>query len=655
MKTHRDYILPASLPGPHSMEVNPLTLAFSKQLEAVFQADYYKNSLMLVRLSLFAGIAIYAFFGILDAILIPSMKETLWLIRFAIVCPFLLGVIIFSYFSQFQKFFQLAVSLAMIVSGLAIILMISIIPSPVKYSYYVGLILVFIWGYTFTRVRFVWATAAGWIIVAIYEVVAIWIIDTPHEVLVSNNFFFISSNLVGMTSCYYIEYFSRRDFFLAYLLEQKQETIVAANQTLEKIVQERTSELRETNHSLRQEIEERKRSEEKREELEKQLQHIQKMEAIGTLAGGIAHDFNNLLMGILGHISLLLMDSDLSRDQQGKLKNIKRYVLLGSDLTSQLLGFARGGKYEVKPTNLNELILRSSSLFGRTRKEITIFTSLDKNIGIVEVDQGQIEQVLLNLYVNAWQAMPGGGTLMLESKNLTLDGKEARRIGLSPGRYSCISVKDSGIGMDENTRRRVFEPFFTTKEMGRGTGLGLASAYGIVKSHGGIIEVMSALGKGTEFNVFLPASDKQCINEVSPHPQIKMGTETILLIDDEEMVIETSKGILEKIGYNVIIAMNGKDAVDIFKQRKDEIELIILDMIMPGMSGGTTFDFIKEIKKEIKVLLSSGYSISEEARQLLDRGCNGFLQKPYDIYTLGNKIREIMGNNNPGNNKEGCG
>jgi len=652
MKRNADKILPASLPGPDTMEVNPLTLSFSEHLESVFLAEYYRKSLRLVRLSLLAGIMIYALFGILDEILLPNMKETLWFIRFAIVCPFLLLVIVFSYFSLFQKFFQFAVSLAMAVSGLAIISMISIIPSPVNYSYYAGLILVFIWGYTFTRVRFVWATAAGWIIVAVYEVVAIWISDTPHEVLVSNNFFFISANLAGMISCYYIEYFSRRDFFLAHLLEQKQETIIAANQTLEKIVLERTFELREINHSLRQEIDERKRSEEKREELEKQLQQVQKMEAIGTLAGGIAHDFNNLLMGILGHISILLIDGDLSHDQEEKIKNIRRYVLLGSDLTKQLLGFARGGKYEVKPTNLNELILKSSRLFGRTKKEITINTSLDEDIGIVEVDQGQIEQVLLNLYVNAWQAMPGGGILTLESKKLTLLDAEAHRIGLPPGSYSCISVKDSGIGMDEHTRRRVFEPFFTTKAMGRGTGLGLASAYGIIKSHGGIIEVISALGKGTEFKIFFPASDKQYMNEVSAPLEIKMGTETILLIDDEDMVIETSKDLLEKLGHNVFIAMNGKDAVDIFKQRKDEIELIILDMIMPGMSGSTTFNSIKEIKKEIKVLLSSGYSISKEARQLLDRGCNGFLQKPYDIYTLSNKIREIMDNNNSGNNIE---
>jgi two-component system, cell cycle sensor histidine kinase and response regulator CckA len=642
MKAHHDNILPVSMAGPDSMDVNPITLAFSSDLEAQFQDDYYNKSLSLVRLSLVAGILLYSLFGILDAELIPYMKETLWTIRLVVVCPLLMGLIALSYSSQFRKYFQMAMSTGMVLSGLGIIVMISIIPSPVNNFYYAGLILILIWGYTFTRVRFVWASVAGWIIVISYEIAAIWINDTPRMVLISNNFFFISANLAGMFSSYYIEYYCRRDFYLAYLLESEQENIAAANRKLERIVQERTAELSETNRNLRQEIEEKKQAEEKKAELESQLQRAQKMEAIGTLAGGIAHDFNNLLMSIQGYASLMLMDPGASQNQREKLKNIEQSVQRGSELTKQLLGFARGGKYEVRPTNINELVDKSSQLFGRTKKEISISTKFDPNIWIVEVDQGQVERVMLNLYLNALQAMPAGGRLSIATRNVVLDNDSAKKYGMEPGRYVKISVADTGIGMDDRIRERVFEPFFTTKEMGRGTGLGLASAYGIVKSHGGLIDVESQIGQGSTFNIFLPASEKTVVNEIPTSVKLLKGNETILLVDDEETVLDVGIEILQWLGYTVFYARSGKEAISILKERDAKIDLVILDMIMPEMSGGKAFDLIKRLKPGQRVLLSSGYSISGEARQILNRGCNGFIQKPFDIKTLSCKIREIL-------------
>jgi len=642
MKVHKDFIMPASSPDSDEMVINPINLSFSGDLETLFLNDYYKNSLKLVRLSLLAGILIYAFFGILDAHLIPEMKGKLWFIRFAIVCPFLLGVIVFSYFPGFKKYFQLSVAVAMTVAGSAIIVMILIIPPPTNYSYYVGVILVFIWGYTFTRVRFLWATIAGWVIVAFYEFIATWIIDTPYTILMSNNFFFISANVAGMIACYSIEYYARRDFYLAYLLKNEQKNIKSANVILEKIVEERTSQLTATNKNLRQEIEERKRAEQQRIELENKLQQVQKLEAMGTLAGGIAHDFNNLLMGIQGYTSLILLDFDSSNRYYEKLKSIEEYVVRGAELTRQLLGFARGGKYEVKPANLNEVAQKSSQMFGRTQKEITIHTNFQEGIWTVEVDQGQLEQVLLNLYVNASQAMPGGGHLYIETQNVALNYMDVEPYQNKPGKYVKLSVRDTGLGMDEKTKERIFDPFFTTKEMGRGTGLGLASAYGIIKSHGGIINANSKKGEGSTFNIYLPASEKRIEQEKRVSDVIINGTGRVLLIDDEEMIINVADDMLHRLGYEVVVARTGKEAVEIFKANKNNIDVVILDMIMPDMGGSETFDALKMIRHDIKVLLSSGYSLAGEASKILDRGCDGFIQKPFNMKQISRKIKEVL-------------
>ena len=379
-----------------------------------------------------------------------------------------------------------------------------------------------------------------------------------------------------------------------------------------------------------------------RKRLEAQLFQSQKMEAIGTLAGGIAHDFNNLLMSILGYTSLMLMDTDNHDPNYEKLKVIEGQVQSGAGLTRQLLGFARGGKYEVKATDLNELLAKSADLFGRTKKEIHINKKYADDLLIVEVDRVQVEQVLLNIFVNAWQAMPEGGTLYLETHNIFIDASQSGVSSLKPGQYAKISVTDTGIGMDEQTQQRIFEPFFTTKEMGRGTGLGLAAAYGIIKGHGGTINVYSEKGKGTTFNIYLPASEKKLAEEKIVPNKVLKGNETVLLVDDQEAVITVGNAILHTLGYTVIQAKNGKEAVEIFENNKEKIDFVILDMIMPGMSGAETYDVIKKINPDIKVILSSGYSLEGQATKILERGCNGFIQKPFNVSDLSRKIREVL-------------
>ena len=389
-------------------------------------------------------------------------------------------------------------------------------------------------------------------------------------------------------------------------------------------------------------VSERKKTEAERHTLEGQIQQAQKMESIGTLAGGIAHDFNNILMGIQGNASLMLLKIDSEHPNYEKIKNIETYVQNGTTLTKQLLGFARRGKYLVKATDLNEIIDKSSSLFARTRKEIHVKTNPCDSIWTVEVDRGQIEQVLLNLYVNAWQAMLEGGDLYLGTENVILDRSYVKPYKVEPGRYVKISITDTGVGIDKDTQKRIFEPFFTTKEMGRGTGLGLASVYGIIKSHGGYINVYSELGQGTTFTIYLPASGKDAVEDAEVTVDIIMGSGTILLIDDEIMILKVGRELLEELGYTVFSAMNGQEAVKIYQKNQAKIDMIIMDMIMPGMSGSETFDRLKEINQDVKILLSSGYSVDGQASKILRRGCDGFIQKPFNMNLLAEKIHKIM-------------
>ncbi len=379
-----------------------------------------------------------------------------------------------------------------------------------------------------------------------------------------------------------------------------------------------------------------------RSRLEQQLQQAKKIEAIGTLAGGIAHNFNNLMMGIQGRASLMTLELGPSHPQQEHIKAIEEQIASASNLTRQLLGLARGGKYEVKPIDVNELLLSSAAIFGRTRKDIQIHSDTFPSSLVVEADKRQIEQVLLNIFVNSIQAMPEGGEIYLETSILSLDAAFCKPYAAIPGRYANISVKDTGVGMNKETCQQVFDPFFTTKDKYLGTGLGLASAYGIIKNHGGVITVYSDLGHGTTINIYLPASDKAAHIEANVDDVIIRGSETILLVDDEDIMIDVGRPMLEKLGYGVIAAKGGENAVDAVSEPVVNIDLVILDLIMPGMDGGRTFDAIREIHPNMPIILSSGYSLKGKATEIMGRGCNAFIQKPFNISELSRLIRKVL-------------
>ncbi len=379
-----------------------------------------------------------------------------------------------------------------------------------------------------------------------------------------------------------------------------------------------------------------------RKNLENQLFQARKMESIGTLAGGIAHDFNNLLMGIQGRASLLALDLDPPSEQFEHIEAIREYVVSATGLTKQLLGFARGGKYDVKPVDINELLLTTAKMFGRTRKQLRIQTKTDPSQPVVEADKSQIEQVLLNLFVNAWQAMPGGGELSLETSVVNFDDMASTSHEIDPGCYIKIKVTDTGIGMDKDTQQKIFDPFFTTKQKRRGTGMGLASAYGIVKNHGGMITVDSSVGRGSTFTIYLPSSEKMVAKRIITDEEMIHGSETILVVDDEKMVLDVGKAMIGKLGYKVLISNSGKEALETIANPNMNVDLVILDLIMPDMDGGQTFDRIREMRPHIPVMLSSGYALDGQASEIMNRGCDGFIQKPFSLSELSKNIRNIL-------------
>jgi len=400
-------------------------------------------------------------------------------------------------------------------------------------------------------------------------------------------------------------------------------------------------------HGVVRDSSERIRGEKERNILQKKLEEANKMEAIGTLAGGIAHDFNNILMGIQGNVSLMILNTDTEHPHRAKLNNIERYIQNGSELTRQLLNFALSGKTKPRKTDMTELVSRTSRMFGRTKKEIRVHNKDMKKVWWIAVDQGQMKQVLLNLYLNAWHAMPGGGDLFLQSENVELDEKYVAPYRTKPGKYVKISVTDTGVGMDDATLKKSFDPFFTTRGKGRGAGLGLATVYGIVKSHGGIINAYSEKEHGTTINIYLPATFEEDSESNGADGKFTTGTGLILLVDDEDMILEVGEEILQELGYTVLTARDGESALKLYKKNIETIDLVILDLIMPDMSGSDAFDKLKDVNPDIKILLASGYSINGQATQLIEKGCDGFIQKPFNMKALSEKIGEVLSGEHP--------
>lgn len=387
-----------------------------------------------------------------------------------------------------------------------------------------------------------------------------------------------------------------------------------------------------------------KKAEEERRKLEEQLFQAQKMESIGRLAGGVAHDFNNILTSIMGYAELLkLKFSNTSGREKKAADIIIQSSERASDLTQQLLAFARGGKYNPVAMIVNDLIKQTINVSEKIfEKNIEVKYDLEEKLKPIEADRNQLDQVLTNIIINAKDAMPNGGELIFKTANVFLDEKYTTKFQeLKPGNYVEISITDTGIGMPRSVKDRIFEPFFTTKGAGCGTGLGLATVYGIIKNHKGHITCASQPGKGTTFTLYLPATEKEIIAEENETKVIK-GEETILLVDDEKYVRDVAKRQLQRLGYKALTASDGIEAVDIYKKKKKKIDLVLLDMVMPNLAGKETYLELKNINPDIKVVLISGFSQNDKATETLKEGALAFLQKPFKLYELSKVLAEVL-------------
>lgn len=390
------------------------------------------------------------------------------------------------------------------------------------------------------------------------------------------------------------------------------------------------------------------RAQEDRIKLESELRQAQKMEAIGHMAGGIAHDFNNVLTAILSYASLARRHVEPEHPVYSKLVGIEESSQKAANLTHQLLAFARRQVVAPRILNLNEVVLNLDKLLRRLiNAEIELVTLPSHNLKSVKVDPGQMEQILVNLVVNARDAMPNGGKLTIRTTNEILANSYTQHhVDLSPGEYVCLSVTDTGTGMSEEVKGRIFDPFFTTKEPGKGTGLGLATCYGIVKQNNGHIDVESELGKGTTFRIYFPcvSSRREQKAQQEKAGKLPKGSETILLVEDEPAVRQIVTELLEQQGYSVITAENGEDALRLLSVSKtpDTIDLMLTDIVMPRLTGTALADQVKSLYPQVKVVFMSGYADESLTKKQVLNGANSFIQKPFTLEVLAKKIRQVL-------------
>lgn len=633
-----------------SIGLNPLTLSFKPGLETLFCDDYFGKSLPQVRMAIILGGILYGSFGFLDAVMVPELKYIFWGLRFGFVIPVLAVALALSYCRFFRVLFQPVMAGLMFMGGGVIIAMLALAGAPISYSYYAGLILIFIWGYTFIRLRFIWATLTALLIVLLYEVVAVSA-GTPWPVLVNNNFFFISSNIIGMFACYSIEYYQRRDFYTNLLLEGEREKVKEANRHLEEKVEERTLRLKEKNTALQEEMAKRSRMEKEKADLEEKLARSEKMEAIGRLAGGVAHDLNNVLNAIVGYPDLMLMMLPEDSPHRTHIMTMQRSGIKAAAIVRDLLTLARRGVKVNEVLSLGDIVrdyLRSPE-FKRMKvyhPNVRVSTEVAEGLWNIEGSPVHLSKMVMNLISNAAEAMTSGGEIRIRLYNKTPAGeRDGRETLLDGGDQVVLEVADEGIGISPDDQKKIFEPFYTKKVMGRsGTGLGMAVVWGTVEDHDGTIDVVSGEGEGATFTVSIPRTIKAATRqaEEDPYDEYIGEGEKILVVDDLKEQRTLARIMLENLGYSVATAASGEDAVEYL--RYNPVDLVLLDMIMdPGIDGLDTYRRILDLRPGTKAIIASGFSENERARETMRLGAGEYLMKPYTLRKIGAAVRAELG------------
>jgi len=524
-------------------------------------------------------------------------------------------------------------------------------PKPEAYAYYVGIIISAFFGYALIRERFVHASLCGCSMMIFYLWASIYIIETPADILLHNSFYICVANFLGMIICYHIEYTARRDFILVHLYQEEREKVAAVNQELEKRVKDRTLDLTESNTRLREEIKAHQKAQKQKEELEGHLQRAQKMESLGTLAGGVAHDLNNILSGVVSYPELLLSDMPEKTPFRDALLPIKKSGEKAAAIVQDLLTLARRGVAISTVVNLNGIIedyfqspefLKLKTYHPEVECKVELKDGLHNNLG----SPVHLSKTIMNLISNAAEAMPDGGTITVSSENTEIDKPIKGYADIIKGRYTLITVSDTGVGIAPEEIERIFEPFYTKKVMGRsGTGLGMAVVWGTVHDHNGYIDIKSTPGEGTTFLLYFPSTDEPLQTEIEhiSMDRYKGNGESILVVDDVEEQRNIADKILTKLGYSVASSASGEEAVEYMQNQS--ADLVILDMIMdPGMDGLETYRRIIEHHPDQKSLIASGYSETGRVEEIQRLGAGEYIRKPYSIEKIGLAVKKALAN-----------
>ena len=639
-------------PGSFRLRIDPLTLSFRgdlKHLESQFHQKYFESNLRHLRLCHLVAILFYGLTGLLENILFPEAMSALWPVRYGVVTPLFVFGLGFTYTNYYKKYWYSISAGYILATGGGYVMMIILGPKPEMYAYYVGIIIGLFFGYTFIRERFIYASLCGCSLLLFYLWASIYIVETPVDILLYNFLYVCIANFLGMIICYHIEYTARRDYILVHLYQEEREKVAVVNQELEKRVKDRTSDLTESNHRLREEIKAHQRAEKQKKELESHLQRAQKMESLGTLAGGVAHDLNNILSGVVSYPELLLTEVSEENPLRDALLLIKNSGEKAAAIVQDLLTLARRGVAISTVVNLNTIIedyLRSPEYLKLQSYHHNVECKIELKNGLPNImgSPVHLSKTIMNLISNAAEAMPDGGTITVSSENKEVNKPIKGYPDTKNGSYSIITVSDTGVGIAAEDMESIFEPFYTKKVMGRsGTGLGMAVVWGTVHDHKGYIDIKSTPGKETAFKLYFPSTDQpvKAEDEQISMDKYKGNGESILVVDDVEEQRRIADKILKKLGYTVATSSSGEEAVE--HMQSQSADLVMLDMIMdPGMDGLETYRRIIETHPGQKSIVASGFSETGRVAEIQRLGAGEYIRKPYSIEKIGLAVKKAL-------------